>query len=77
MNERTSIMSLCNLTKEALWKESMVRIHTVPVPQCSIAPDALCFLVLWLDFHLCAILSMLACVYLRFVWVSENKLFRL
>ncbi len=29
VNERTSIVSLCNLTKEALWKESTGRIHTL------------------------------------------------
>lgn len=42
MNERTSIVPLCYLLKEALWKDNMGRISTMFVCLCALI---LCFYV--------------------------------
>lgn len=59
MNDITSIVSLCNLTKEALWKESMGRIHT---PSPCLRALILSSFLFPLDFHLRATLCMILCV---------------
>lgn len=71
MNERTSVVSLCNLIKEALWRDGIGRnSYFVSLPLCSNP------LQLFLSSLIAIFVQLYACYcvcHVGFVWPFRNK----